>query len=145
MPKQTTKKFTTAPNNALWSARQQSGLELKQVAFLLGHKSTDQISLYERGLQTPRLPNALKLTIIYGASLAQLFPEHYEKYRTELAAKLEKVSRLQFSQKAYEPLADKFHVCSYADLLEKKIAPSSQERETVRDHVTKLARRLANL
>lgn len=143
MPKQTPKKF--APSNALWRARQQAGLELKQVAYLLGHKSTDQISDYERGLKKPSLPNALKLTIIYGASLAELFPEHFEQYRTELAAKLEKVSRLQFSRNVAESLTSKFHVCSYADLLEKKPAPSNQERETVRDHVTKLARGLANL
>jgi len=142
MPKQTPKNFTA--NNALWRARQQAGLELKQVAYLLGHRTTDQISHYERGLQMPSLRNALKLTIIYQASLAQLFPEHYEQYRTELAAKLEKVSRLQFNQTVHESLADKIHFCTYDDLLGQS-APSRQEREAVRDHVTKLARRLANL
>ena len=44
-------------NNALWRIRRKNGLEPKQVAWLLGQKSPDIISGYERGAKNPNLTN----------------------------------------------------------------------------------------
>lgn len=50
--------------NNLWQYRKRMGFSQKQVAFLLGHKSTWPISDYERGKRLPTLTTALKLGII---------------------------------------------------------------------------------
>ena len=82
----------TKLNNRLWQIRHKIGLEQKQVARLLGHKTTDQISRYERGRSVPSFKSACKLAIIYGTSLPELFPEHCEQYRREILDRAEAFS-----------------------------------------------------
>lgn len=127
----------------LWQARHKAGLEQKQVALLLGHRSTDQISRYERGTRTPTLKTALKLEIIYGIPVRLLFQEHYEQSRREsaesnerhhLKVRLEERSRLTPQERLEH---EKF--CSYAELL-KLPRPTLLELETVRRHVISLMR-----
>lgn len=104
-------------NNRLWQARRRAGLEQKQVARLLGHKTCDQISRYERGARMPSFQTALKLELIYRTRLSELFPEHYAAYRGEIAVKLSQI------QTALPAFADSYeadaHVCTYAAMLEK--------------------------
>ncbi len=127
----------------LWQARHKAGLEQKQVALLLGHHSTDQISRYERGTRTPTLKTALKLEITYGISVGLLFQELYEQCRREVAesnerhrlkAALEDHSRLTPQERLEQ---EKF--CSYAELL-KLPRTTGLELETVRRHVITLIR-----
>jgi transcriptional regulator with XRE-family HTH domain len=61
-------------HNNLWLYRRRRGFPQKWVALLLGHSSPSVVSEYERGIKTPPLSVALKLQVIFGAPLAELFP-----------------------------------------------------------------------
>ena len=73
MPKQTSTEF----DNALWRLRRQHGLEQKQAAYLLGYRTTDALSRYERGMQQPNLQHAIKLSLLYQATLAAENHRHF--------------------------------------------------------------------
>ncbi|MDQ6785849.1 MAG: helix-turn-helix transcriptional regulator [Acidobacteriota bacterium] len=58
--------------NSLALRRKRLGYEQKQIAVLLGHKSTYQICRYETGQRIPSLKEAIKLSLLYG--LPDLLP-----------------------------------------------------------------------
>lgn len=140
MPKQTPTKI----NNALWRLRQQRQLEQKQVARLLGHKTTDLLSRYERGLQQPGLTNLIKLSLVYQATLLEMFPEHADDCRLELEPILKRMPRLLGQQSIYEELTENVHFCTYARLLEQTAVPSKTDLDLVRKHVTNLMREVSD-
>ena len=49
-------------NNLLWITRTKRGMPRKQLASLLGHKTTSQLCRWEEGSQLPNLCNALLLS-----------------------------------------------------------------------------------
>jgi DNA-binding XRE family transcriptional regulator len=59
--------------NRLWIARKRLGLGQKNVARLLGHGTTSVISEYETGRVLPGLRTAIKLSVIYGMPVPELF------------------------------------------------------------------------
>ncbi len=59
--------------NNLWIARKHVGLAQKSVATLLGHHTTSAISEYETGRLLPNLKTALKLAVIYGKPISELY------------------------------------------------------------------------
>lgn len=131
-----------SPNTAIWRTRRRLNVERKQVAWVLGHASPDQIARYERGEVEPSLDNAIRLSIIYGCDLEGLFPHKYESFRRELASKALSMKTLETSSD-YDLFA-RVNVCSYEDAL------GDPDRAAlyfshVRDHVTRLAKRLAGL
>lgn len=65
------------------------GLEQKQAAFLLGHKSTTQLSRYERGGRIPSLRTALKLESAYATPLRVLFSELFNELHGEVQKRRE--------------------------------------------------------
>ena len=137
-------KAETKTNNRLWQARHKSGLEQKQVARFLGHKSCDQISRYERGVRMPGLRIALKLEIIYATPVSTLFPDHYGQYRRDVAANTSTNSLLPLpDEKAVERLPDA-HVCTYGNLLLQK-KPSEPEIDAARQHTINLMRRIGEV
>ncbi len=73
--------------NNLWTFRRQNGLSQKRVAYFLGHKTSSQLSHYERGVKHPNLVNTLKLEIIYHTPVAFLFDGLYRKLKEEIEAK----------------------------------------------------------
>ena len=75
--------------NCLWIIRKKLGYEQKQVAFLLGHKSTTQLSRYERGARIPNLETALKLEIAYSTPVRVLFSEFFKELYEEVQKKRE--------------------------------------------------------
>lgn len=149
-------------NNRLWQARHKIGLEQKQAARLLGHKTCDQISRYERGSRLPGFKTAMKLTILYGASFEELFPEHYKRFSQEIQTKADAYSAslnigikngATNSNNALEASANQSFsressldspLCHYARLLENP-NPSRTELEAVRKHATKLIRTMTRL
>ena len=139
---QTAKQSIT--NNALWRIRRKKGLEPKQVGWLLGHKSPDIVSGYERGSSEPNLTNALKLSVIYGCSVEDLFPERVEAFRSELAGKVLKIPGFIASPADQQVLVEQINKCGYEDLLEDPDLSEKTSR-VVRSHVTKLAKQLAGL
>jgi transcriptional regulator with XRE-family HTH domain len=72
------------PNN-LYALRRIRGFRQKTVATLLGQRGTRMVSCYERGLVLPPLSTAVKLSMILGAQLPELFPHLHRKLEKEVA------------------------------------------------------------
>lgn len=70
--------------NMFWIARKKAGLGQKSVARLLGYHCTSPISEYEHNRLLPSLRTALKLSIIYGTSLQQLYASLYGELEQEI-------------------------------------------------------------
>lgn len=138
MSKQTPNKL----HNALWRLRRQRRLEQKQVAYLIGHKTTDLMSRYEQGTQQPGLLNTIKLSLLYQATLAEMFPEQAEQCRLELEANLKRMPRFIGQQKGvFEELTENVHLCTYEKLLEQP-ETSNADLDSIRRHVTSLMQKL---
>ncbi len=133
------KQKETISINGLWRIRHTLGFDQKQVAKLLGHHSSDAISRYERGICLPSVRNVIKLIIIYQASLEQLFPEHFQCYRAELESKMSQIPKSLISITVRKALSENIHYCTFEKLLE-KLPPTKDELNTVRDHITHLAK-----
>ena len=73
--------------NYLKFYRKKIGYSQKEVACLMGHKTTTHVSNYERGKKLPDLNNLLKLEIILRTPVAFLFRDQYLQLRRELRAK----------------------------------------------------------
>jgi transcriptional regulator with XRE-family HTH domain len=73
--------------NSLWTYRKKIGLSQKRVAFFLAHKTSSQLSNYERGKKLPGLANALKLEVIYQVPVAFLYRDLYQKVKEEVEGK----------------------------------------------------------
>jgi transcriptional regulator with XRE-family HTH domain len=80
------------PNN-LYALRRSRGYRQKTVARLLGQKGTYMVSCYERGLTLPPLPVLIKLTIILGAQLPELYPQLRTQLEREVWAAAETLPR----------------------------------------------------
>lgn len=127
-------------NNRLWRARKQAGLEQKQVAYLLGHKTTDQISRYERGARTPSFQTALKLELIYRTPLHRLFPEHCDDFREEISKRLKQFN-VSAVQKEVLP-EENDHLCTVLAGLDKSKL-TDDEIDATRKHAITLHQKLS--
>lgn len=135
---------TSQLNNALWRTRKSRGLAQKQVAWLLGHRSPNLISSYERGERMPNLVTALRLSVIYRTPVEQLFPEHCEAVSSELLTKASKIPGMLLTNLSRSEFVEDLSTCGYERLLE---GPELTEENSrmVRRHVTKLAKLLAHM
>jgi transcriptional regulator with XRE-family HTH domain len=128
------------PHNQLWLARKRLGLGQKQVARLLNHKTTDQVSRYEKGERMPGLMLLLQLEIIYGIPPRVLYREYYEQLQAEI---IRRAGSLQTLSGAYTPspaepkLFSEF--CSYEEILQ-NLKLSQAENDRVRKHIVTLMR-----
>src|SRR5438874_10656885 len=124
--------------NRIRVARKRLNLEHKQIACLLGHKSSDQISRFENDGRLPLLPNALKLEIILGMPLRWLFPELYDRLRTEIKARAENNRSIKVL------ITDTFvnGLCRHEELL---AAPdlSVEEFERARSHSVEMVHKIS--
>lgn len=82
-------------HNSLRRHRKMMGYTLKNVALLLGMKSTNRLSQWEHGITQPNLTNALKLCILYRTLVDQLFYE----YRSGLQENITKREQLLVTKK----------------------------------------------
>lgn len=133
----------TKINNRLWQARQRAGLEQKQVAYLLGHKTCNQISRYERGDCLPNLQTALKLEIILRAPVREIFPDLYEQHRA-------RIGELSSAIKLSPPIGDESrrfqtgaHICTY-EILVLQNKPTENDIKLARQHSIKIVRELGD-
>ena len=69
--------------NYLRTYRKRFGLSQKELAFLLGVKSGDKVSRYERFEQLPNLQTALAFQALFGVLVAELFAGVYEQAEKE--------------------------------------------------------------
>ncbi len=91
--------FESSPNR-LCVLRKQHGLSQKQLAALVGQDRT-MISMYERGRILPTLASAGMLQLLFGMSVAEIFPGLFRQLEQGLEANRQKVgSRLM---RRYQP------------------------------------------
>lgn len=78
--------YMAIPNN-LKQIRKACGLSQVSVAKKLGFKSSDRISKWEYGQMYPHMVNLLKLSLIYGVKVEELYPELLWKLGEEMKPK----------------------------------------------------------
>jgi transcriptional regulator with XRE-family HTH domain len=83
--------FESSPNR-LCVLRKQHGLSQKQLAALVGQDRT-MISMYERGRILPTLTSAGMFQVLFGLSVADIFPELFRRLEQGLEANRQKVGR----------------------------------------------------
>jgi transcriptional regulator with XRE-family HTH domain len=140
MPKQTKRQV----KNRLALFRRRRSLELKQVAGLLGHSSTAQISRYENGLKIPTLKTALKLAAIYDIHIRRMLDGYYEACLEEIKKedKAHEIRKLAISAQAYD-----VEVCSVEEkLAQGPVSPMTLQhaRRHSRDLMRLLAEKLGH-
>lgn len=70
--------------NYLRAARKRAGLTARDLAMLLGHRTSAAISRYEGFERRPTLASAVLLEIALGVPMSELFPRLYEDGREKL-------------------------------------------------------------
>lgn len=83
--------FESSPNR-LCVLRKQHGLSQKQLATLVGQDRT-MISMYERGRVLPTLASAGMFQLLFGLSVADIFPELFKQLEHGLEANRQKVGK----------------------------------------------------
>jgi transcriptional regulator with XRE-family HTH domain len=74
----------TALPNYLKSQRKRSGLSQKDLAFLLGCRSSAHVCRYEHFARAPNLATALELEVILGRPVAELFKGFYARSKKQV-------------------------------------------------------------
>lgn len=129
--------------NRLAQIRNSNHLEQKQVAALLGHKTAETISRYERGLKVPNLKTALKLARIYGIPIRVMLDEYYEACLQEIRRQEERLSGVKkIGQREYDGLGVT-DFCTYEHELSSE-RPSEGAIAKVRRHSAALVRKTAD-
>jgi hypothetical protein len=133
------------PNYHLWRARKQRQLAPKLVAFLLGHKTVDQICRYESGLRTPSLATALKLESIYAIPVRRLFSGVTDRVTRQLDDCLN--SSLMLRKRHPHLSQITVHQPEYCSFNEKlrQSSLSKSDKDQIRLHLIALAKKLAEL
>ena len=132
--------FKQKHKNHLLLIRKKTGLEQKQVAALLGHKTADQISRFERGAKLPNLKTALKLGIIYQLPIRVLFYEYFEACFDELKNQGKDANTVVNSNNLKEVISsDGVEFCTFAEKLKAVRVPKT-DLDEVRSHIAKLVR-----
>lgn len=75
--------------NSLRRYRKLSGYKQKEVARILGFKSSSRISRWENGLAVPSLFNIIKLSILYSTLMDALYIDLVRSTREEISVKKE--------------------------------------------------------
>ena len=124
--------------NHLFLIRKKMGLGQKQVALLLGHKTTDQISRYERGVKLPSLKTALKLGIIYHIPIRILLYDYFEQCLDEIKEqeRVAKIGGQAFGSKEFIR-NEEIEFCTYAEKL-KRLRIPQKDLDEVGSHITRL-------
>lgn len=73
--------------NTLKEQRHRCGLLQQQVAELLGFKSGDRISHWEKGRNIPSLPNLIKLCVLYRVSPLDIYRDLTDVIEDEIEDK----------------------------------------------------------
>jgi len=81
--------------NRLRKQRLMHGYTQLQVAKMLGMKSTNQISLWEKGISTPSLRYLLHLCIIYNTLIEEFYFEYLLELRKEHVNHAKKIDESQ--------------------------------------------------
>src|SRR5215213_5470811 len=130
--------------NRLTLIRTKKALGQKQVALLLGHRTADQISRYERGAKLPSLKTALKLAIIYNLPVRVLLYDYYNLCVDELRKreKVLKATESGFSLANHET-DEATEFCTYKEKLTLPVV-KEQDLDKARHHIAELIEARSN-
>lgn len=121
-------------------ARRRCGLDQKQVALLLAHGNTNQISRYENGERTPSLETIIKLEIIYHTPIRILFQAYFEKFQAEIAERRKQYKTLfpreDWFLKPNDALKQE-EFCFYSEIIKDRKS-SLIEKQMINKHVVSL-------
>lgn len=124
--------------NRLALIRKRKGLEQKQVAAFLGHKTTDTVSRFERGATIPSLKAAFKLAIIYDLPVQILLDEYYKSCLGEIKKRDKNFDSLENnSGSTGSKTKSRDEFCTFEKLL-KSAEVTETDLNKVRHHVTEL-------
>jgi transcriptional regulator with XRE-family HTH domain len=128
-------------NHCLWRARKRRLLSQKQVGYLLGHKSQDQIHRYEHTLIVPSLLTAIKLELIYGIPIKWLFPGLTLQARHQVQDQIAKSAHLR--KRFPELTADLIQMSEFCGFNEKFKHPNLTplEKDIIRQHIRTLVQK----
>jgi len=124
--------------------RKSKQISLEQVASLLGHTNTAQISRFEQGLRVPDLKSALKLAQIYDMPIRVMLDEYYFSCRREIEQEKRRLNSQPNIKKSEDKESPYVDFCSYDSLLT-SADRSEADLLKVRRHVAYLMRRSAEL
>lgn len=134
-------KMANLKPNRLWLARKRLGYEQKQLARLLGYRTTQQISRLETGRRGASLKIALKLAIIYKLPVRVLFDKIYKDCQQELS---DQAGRLGLRSVLKFDLTAPADFCSYAELMKTSFL-TDIDKAKIRRHVVFLMRERTSL
>ena len=77
------KKNSVLYKNSLKKHRLLMGYKQNEVAKLLGLKSANRISRWEKGLAMPNVENLIKLSVLYSTLMNGLYFEVYKEFQLE--------------------------------------------------------------
>lgn len=80
--------------NRLRKHRMMKGFKQQDVAKLLGHKSTCRISRWEKGLSMPSATNLIKLHILYGTLIEELYFDYVYLHKKQFITKNDSIQKL---------------------------------------------------
>ena len=118
--------------NQLWLARQNIGLQRKEVAYLLHHRTTDQISRYENGRRLPSLRLLLEMEYLYGLPPRLLFSDYYRQLAQMIRERAASNPALRAQLK---PVSGEY--CSFMALLHKGQL-NAEEQTAFKNHTIHL-------
>ena len=125
--------MTNIKTTRLWSVRQRSGHEQKQIAKLLG-RSVPQISRYETEQRVPSLKVALKLSIVYKLPIRLLFQDYYDECLSEINSR---GNSLNHHAIANLDITNPSDYCSYIEMMKTPFMTDVDKRKVQR-HVLDL-------
>ena len=126
--------------NLLALIRRKKGLEQKQIAALLGHKTTDAVSRFERGVKMPGLKTALKLGIIYGLPVQVIFYGCCELCLSEVEKRRKNVISLETDADSIGRETKNYtEFCTFEELV-KSDRVSEPDLNKARHHIAELVR-----
>ena len=118
-------------SNLLALRRKRLAYEQKQIALLLGHKTTHQLSRYETNQRIPSLKEAMKLSMLYGFPIHKLFSRCYQQCGEELKKMLQSSGLAAKINLENGRTAD---YCSYLEAMSPSII-SNELYDSVRRHI----------
>ncbi len=128
--------------NQLSLIRQRRLIRQKYVSKLLGHRSIDLISRYERGTKMPSLRTALKLAIIYNIEVRVMLNGYFEACRREVEKTRMGADRNSRSLSLAPQFANGY--CSFEEKL-KKADVTKNEIERAHRHTVDLVRQRSEM
>jgi hypothetical protein len=119
-------------SSSLALSRKRLGYERKQIAVLLGHKTTYQLCRFETGQRVPSFKEAVKLSLLYNSPVHVLFDRYFQYCWEELETAVKKSG---LSGKINLENGKQADYCSYLNSLNYASKSDDRNADKVRRHI----------